>query len=131
MPALARANEIGTRVAAVGLVMNAVQFGLMYVAFDLGLGATLASLFHALSPVLTAHPTEAKRVTVLEKYRKIYLLLRELEGARWTERERGAILADIRQRGIARILCLGDLVGKGPHSDEAVDCCRAVCAGLS
>ena len=41
------------RVAAVGLVMNAVQFGLMYVAFDLGLGATLASLFHALSPVLT------------------------------------------------------------------------------
>ena len=42
------------RVAAVGFVMNAVQFGLMYVAFDLGLGPTLASLFHALSPVLTA-----------------------------------------------------------------------------
>jgi drug/metabolite transporter (DMT)-like permease len=42
------------RVAAVGVVMNALQFGLMYVAFDLGLGATLASLFHALSPVLTA-----------------------------------------------------------------------------
>jgi drug/metabolite transporter (DMT)-like permease len=42
------------RVAAVGLVMNALQFGLMYVAFDLGLRATLASLFHALSPVLTA-----------------------------------------------------------------------------
>lgn len=42
------------RVALVGLMMNAVQFGLMYVAFDLGLGATLASLFHALSPVLTA-----------------------------------------------------------------------------
>ena len=32
-------------------------------------------------PVITAHPTESKRVTVLEKYRKIYLLLRELEGA--------------------------------------------------
>ena len=42
------------RVAVVGLVMNALQFGLMYVAFDLGLGATLASLFHALIPVLTA-----------------------------------------------------------------------------
>ncbi len=42
------------RVAVVGLVMNALQFGLMYVAFDLGLGATIASLFHALSPVLTA-----------------------------------------------------------------------------
>ena len=25
-------------------------------------------------PVITAHPTESKRVTVLEKYRKIYLL---------------------------------------------------------
>ena len=32
-------------------------------------------------PVITAHPTESKRVTVLEKYRKIYLLLRELEHA--------------------------------------------------
>ena len=33
-------------------------------------------------PVITAHPTESKRVTVLEKYRKIYLLLRELENCR-------------------------------------------------
>ena len=41
------------RVAVVGLLMNACQFGLMYVAFDLGLGATVSSLFHALSPVLT------------------------------------------------------------------------------
>lgn len=57
------------RVAAVGLVMNAVQFGLMYVAFDLGLGATLASLFHALSPVLTALLAAAllgERVTRLQ-----------------------------------------------------------------
>jgi drug/metabolite transporter (DMT)-like permease len=57
------------RVAAVGFVMNAVQFGLMYVAFDLGLGATLASLFHALSPVLTALLAAAllgERVSVLQ-----------------------------------------------------------------
>ena len=57
------------RVAAVGFVMNAVQFGLMYVAFDLGLGATLASLFHALSPVLTALLAAAllgERVTRLQ-----------------------------------------------------------------
>ena len=57
------------RVAVVGLVMNALQFGLMYVAFDLGLGATLASLFHALSPVLTALLAAAllgERVSMLQ-----------------------------------------------------------------
>ncbi|ANH38571.1 putative amino-acid metabolite efflux pump [Nocardioides dokdonensis FR1436] len=41
------------RVGAVGLVLNAIQFGLMYVGFALGLGATLAALLHSLSPVLT------------------------------------------------------------------------------
>ena len=41
------------RVCVVGLVMNAVQFGLMYLAFDAGLGATLGALLHSLSPVLT------------------------------------------------------------------------------
>lgn len=41
------------RIALVGLVMNGLQFALMYVAFDLGFGATLAALFHSLSPVLT------------------------------------------------------------------------------
>jgi phosphoenolpyruvate carboxylase len=49
-------------------------------------------------PVITAHPTESKRVTVLEKYRKIYLLLRELEHARWTERERAALIDDLRDQ---------------------------------
>ncbi|MFD0694498.1 metallophosphoesterase family protein [Paenibacillus sp. GCM10027628] len=38
-----------------------------------------------------------------------------------------AVLADIRHRHISRILCLGDLVGKGPHSDLAVDRVREVC----
>lgn len=41
------------RVALVGLVMNGLQFGLMYLAFEAGLGATLAALLHSLSPVLT------------------------------------------------------------------------------
>jgi protein phosphatase len=38
-----------------------------------------------------------------------------------------AVLEDIRHRHISRILCLGDLVGKGPHSDLAVDRVREVC----
>ena len=41
-----------------------------------------------------------------------------------------ATLADIRRRDIQRILCLGDLVGKGPHSEVAVDRCREVCAAI-
>lgn len=37
------------------------------------------------------------------------------------------VLADIKQRGIDLIYNLGDLVGKGPHSDLAIDQCRDVC----
>lgn len=38
-----------------------------------------------------------------------------------------ATLADIDARGITRIFCLGDLIGKGPHSERAVDICRERC----
>lgn len=38
-----------------------------------------------------------------------------------------AVLSDIDQRQIRRVVCLGDLVGKGPHSAKAVDLCREVC----
>ncbi|MED4603210.1 metallophosphoesterase family protein [Paenibacillus validus] len=37
------------------------------------------------------------------------------------------VLADIRGRGIERIVCLGDLVGKGPQPAESVDRIREVC----
>ena len=40
------------------------------------------------SPTITAHPTEAKRITVLQIHRRIYILLYRLESARWTQRER-------------------------------------------
>ena len=43
-------------------------------------------------PTITAHPTESKRVTVLEIHRRIYLKLFELESPRWTPRERDALL---------------------------------------
>ncbi|SEB42517.1 metallophosphoesterase family protein [Paenibacillus sp. GP183] len=38
-----------------------------------------------------------------------------------------AVEDDIRQRGIKRIMCLGDMVGKGPHSDMVVDRIRDLC----
>ena len=62
---------------------------------------TTAAAFAAMTallsvgPTLTAHPTEAKRVTVLEIHRRIYRHLVALEAERWTPRERADILADI------------------------------------
>ncbi len=47
-------------------------------------------------PTLTAHPTEAKRVTVLEIHRRIYVLLYRLEGSRWTAREREKFIDALR-----------------------------------
>jgi protein phosphatase len=41
-----------------------------------------------------------------------------------------ATLNDIERRGITRIMCLGDLAGKGPHGDVVVDICRARCEGV-
>ncbi len=70
-------------------------------------------------PVITAHPTESKRVTVLEKYRRIYLLLRELEGARWTERERRALLDDLRDQ-IELVWMTGELHLEKPTVEHEV-----------
>jgi phosphoenolpyruvate carboxylase len=40
-----------------------------------------------IEPVLTAHPTEAKRFTVLEQHRSLYLMLVSLENTVWTRQE--------------------------------------------
>lgn len=45
----------------------------------------------SIHPVITAHPTEAKRVTVLEIHRRIYILLKQLEQDRWTPHERDTL----------------------------------------
>ncbi|MBA8907965.1 phosphoenolpyruvate carboxylase [Aminobacter ciceronei] len=47
-------------------------------------------------PTITAHPTEAKRVTVLEAHRRIYRKLTELEQQRWAPRERDRLVEDMR-----------------------------------
>jgi len=70
-------------------------------------------------PVLTAHPTESKRVTVLEKYRKIYLLLLELEIPRWTDRERAALIDDLRDQ-IELVWMTGELHLEKPSVEQEV-----------
>lgn len=38
-----------------------------------------------------------------------------------------AVLDDIKDKGIKRILCLGDVIGKGPSNCEVLDICRDCC----
>ncbi|TGP18102.1 MULTISPECIES: phosphoenolpyruvate carboxylase [unclassified Mesorhizobium] len=49
----------------------------------------------SVGPTMTAHPTEAKRVTVLEIHRRIYRKLTELDQPRWAPRERDLLVADL------------------------------------
>ena len=59
-------------------------------------------------PTLTAHPTEAKRITVLETHRRIYRTLVDLEATRWTPRERERLIARLRNE-IALLWMTGEL----------------------
>ncbi len=47
-------------------------------------------------PVLTAHPTEAKRLTVLDIHRELYVLLVKNENPLWSTSERAAIRQEIK-----------------------------------
>jgi len=91
-------------------------------AAALGIGAgevreKLSSL--RIRPVITAHPTEAKRVTVLEKHRRIYRLLVELEQPRWTARERGALYEQLRDE-IELLWMTGELRLEKPSVEQEV-----------
>ena len=70
-------------------------------------------------PVITAHPTESKRVTVLEKHRRIYKLLLELDQSRWTMRERALVIDQLRDE-IELLWMTGELRLEKPTVDQEV-----------
>ena len=72
-----------------------------------------------ISPTITAHPTEAKRVTILEIHRRIYRKLVDLETNRWTPRERERLISELRNT-IALLWMTGELRLERPTLDEEV-----------
>jgi phosphoenolpyruvate carboxylase len=88
------------------------------------LGATPETLAAALerfdvSPTLTAHPTEAKRVTVLKIHRRIYRKLVELETQRWTPRERDRFVRELAAE-IDLLWMSGELRRERPNLDQEI-----------
>ena len=69
-------------------------------------------------PVLTAHPTEAKRATVLEQHRTLYLLLVARENQMWTPEEQASIRSEIKA-ALERLWRTGEIYLERPSiADE-------------
>ena len=82
---------------------------------------TLLDLIKNLSiePVMTAHPTEAKRLTILKKYRKIYLTIFKKENPIWTPEEKTLLREDIVNE-IQKLWQTGDIFLERPTVEEEV-----------
>ena len=68
----------------------------------------------SIEPVLTAHPTEAKRATVLEHYRELYLLLVQRENSMYTGAEIQNIYHNIKQT-LYRLWKTGEIYLEKPN----------------
>ncbi|MEM9419708.1 MAG: phosphoenolpyruvate carboxylase [Planctomycetota bacterium] len=69
-------------------------------------------------PVLTAHPTESKRQTVLEQHRQLYRHIVELENSMWTPAERADFEASI-ESCLERLWRTGEIYLEKPRlADE-------------
>jgi len=76
---------------------------------------TLSSL--RVEPVFTAHPTEAKRQTVLEHHRQLYRLLVDLENTMWTPTERQTLEGEVRAV-LERLWRTGEIYLEKPSLDD-------------
>jgi phosphoenolpyruvate carboxylase len=83
--------------------------------------ATIESVVGALHivPVITAHPTEARRVTVLEKHRVVYRFLEELADRRSTPAERAELLRKIRDE-VELLWLTGELRLEKPTVEQEI-----------
>jgi phosphoenolpyruvate carboxylase len=68
-------------------------------------------------PVLTAHPSEAKRLTVLDIHRELYVLLAKNENPLWSISERAAIKQEIKSL-LERWWRTGEIYLQKPRLDD-------------
>lgn len=71
-------------------------------------------------PVLTAHPTEAKRPVVLGLYRQLYLLLVKLENSMFNSYERGEVKHDIK-RILHKLWFIGEIFMEKPAIESELE----------
>src|SRR6185369_9661886 len=70
-------------------------------------------------PVLTAHPTEAKRTSVLERHREIYLMLVERENSTRTPMEQATLERRI-QTATESLWRTGEILVDRPDVDSEI-----------
>jgi phosphoenolpyruvate carboxylase len=73
-----------------------------------------------IEPVLTAHPTEAKRPVVLELYRELYLLLVKRENSMYTSYEQEEIKHDIKKI-LHRLWFIGEIFVEKPAVESELE----------
>lgn len=73
-----------------------------------------------IEPVLTAHPTEAKRTVVLKFYRELYLLLVKLENPVYTTLEREQIRSEIKEL-LTRLWFIDDIYLQKPQVETELE----------
>ena len=73
-----------------------------------------------IQPTLTAHPTEARRLSILYKQQRISRILSQLNREQLTPREKQRALSDIRNQ-IALLLSTDEIRADRPSVDDEVD----------